>query len=52
MGFYVSDYKQRCVIPDHIRSLLAGPDRSGLVVPAVQGLCRKRPNLRLSHIDI
>lgn len=35
------DYDQRRVILDHIRSLLAGPDRSGLVAPAANDYAEK-----------
>lgn len=40
-SYHVSDYKQRRVILDHIRSLLASPDRSGLVAPTVDNYAEK-----------
>lgn len=41
MGFHISEYKQQYVMLDHIRSLLAGPDRSGLVAPTVRNYAEK-----------
>jgi hypothetical protein len=43
----IADYEQRRVIHDRIGSLLTGPGRSGLVVPAASTIMlKKRPNLR------
>jgi len=40
-SYHVSDYKQRRVILDHIKSLLASPDRSGLVASAADDYTEK-----------
>lgn len=41
VNYHVNGYKQRRVIFDRIRSLLAGPDRSGLVALAADDYAEK-----------